>query len=245
MRSGDNAADGERTFRLAFPKERAVEFRFASKRRKLIAGIDKIGSHHGYWKGDGDLTRFCNFTTRRIDHDAAGRGICIRYLFRLLFVLRRCCRRQTDCENEDETAKQGETGISPIRRLAHSPIHFHYRSGANSRIRRRSASASCIFPTRRSHCSRSFNATGDSLISRERVCDSIAAAKFARCLSRTPWKNHFAESPGSSSVAMRACSSASFACPKLFRSCAASKCASADLSLIASAARASARARVN
>ena len=77
MRAGDDAGDGERAFRLAFPKERAVEFRFASKRRKLIAGIDKIGSHHGYWKGDGDLTRFCNFTTRRIDHDAAGIGLGI------------------------------------------------------------------------------------------------------------------------------------------------------------------------
>ena len=37
MRTGDDAADGERALRLAFPKERAVEFRFASKRRKLIA----------------------------------------------------------------------------------------------------------------------------------------------------------------------------------------------------------------
>ena len=58
MRAGDHAANGERAFRLAFPKERAVEFRFAVKRRRLIADIDKIRSHHRRWKRDRDLTSF-------------------------------------------------------------------------------------------------------------------------------------------------------------------------------------------
>ena len=30
--ASDDAADGERAFRLAFPKKRAVQFRFANKR---------------------------------------------------------------------------------------------------------------------------------------------------------------------------------------------------------------------
>ena len=61
MRAGDNAADGKRALCLAFPKERAVEFRFANKWRGLIADIDKLGSHHRYWKRDCDLTPFCDW----------------------------------------------------------------------------------------------------------------------------------------------------------------------------------------
>ena len=93
---------------------------------------------------------------------------------------------------------------------------------------------------RRSHCSRSLSAMRDSLISIERVCDAMAPVKSARCRSITPRKNHFVGSLGSNSVAMRACNSASFSRSNASRSRAASKCAAADLSLINSAAFASA-----
>ena len=79
---------------------------------------------------------------------------------------------------------------------------------------------------RRSHCSRSLNATSDSRIPSERVCDSIAAAKSARCrFEDTP------EIPLHRIVRIQLRRDASLLqCvslpwPKPSRSCAASKCA--------------------
>ena len=152
---------------------------------------------------------------------------------------RRRRKKQETAGCEPEKQKKG---LAPFE---NSPVHLGDYLAFSSWIRRRSASASAVFPIRRSHCSRSVNATSDSLISIERVCDATAPAKSARCRSRTPGRTTYLNHRGSNSVAVRACNSASFFRSRPFRSCAASKCAAADLSLIASAAFASARASVN
>ena len=119
-------------------------------------------------------------------------------LFFLFFVLRetRACQGDNEDAREKEresgNRRMGEWANSPFRCFSDSPIHSHY-CGASSWIRRRSASASAVFPMRRSHCSRSLNATSDSLISIERVCDATAPAKSARCRSRVPRKNQMFE----------------------------------------------------
>src|SRR4029078_12209541 len=97
MFPSDDAADGERALRLAFPEKRAVEFRFANKRRRLIADIDKIGRDYRHWKRDCDLTPFCDFPTRGLDPDAAGIGPGILG-FLILSVLSAPCSRQVNGE---------------------------------------------------------------------------------------------------------------------------------------------------
>src|SRR5215471_6524140 len=235
-RFGHDTAHGENAFGLTFPEKRAVELRLADKRAWLITNIDQVGGHHRHGKGDSDRVAVGNLSARWLDNDAPGIRFRVRYFLVLFFVSLRSCQggRRTKCDT---------ACYEKQHRYLQSPAQLIY--GLISLIRRRSASASATFPMRRWHCSRSLKATSDSLISIERVCDVTAPAKSARCFSITPRKNHLVESFGSSSVAIRACNSASFWRSKASRTRAASNCAAADLSSIANAAFASAKESVN
>src|SRR5215471_4588517 len=212
-RSGHDATHCENAFGLTLPEKRAVELRLADERAWLITNIDEIGGNHRDGKRDRDRVALGNLSVRRLDHNAAGIRFCIRWLF-FLVVLSKCRGREANNQGADneqcETAKCGRGLGAPTDRRAKAaptfpewPVH-HFR-GASCWIRRRSASASAVFPMRRWHCSRSVNATSDSLISIDLVWDATAAGKSARCRSRTPRKNQMFESWGSNSVAMRAC----------------------------------------
>src|ERR1700758_1388513 len=235
-RFGHDAAHGENALGLTFPKKRALELRLAGKRAWLITNIDEVRRHHRHGKRDSDRVALGNPSARWLDNDATGIRSRVRRFFFLFFVGIRSCQggRRTECHTARYETQHG---------YWESPAHPIY--GLISLIRRRSASASATFPMRRSHCSRSLSATNDSLISIERVCDVTAPAKSARCLSSTPRKNHFVESFGSSSVAIRACNSASFSRSNASRTRAVSNCTAADLSSIAKAAFVSAKESVN
>src|SRR5215211_4768259 len=86
-RFGHDAAHRENAFGLTFPEKRAVELRLGYKRAWLITNIDEVGSDHGDGKRDRDRVALGNFSPRRLEHNAAGIGFCIRYFF-LFFVLR-------------------------------------------------------------------------------------------------------------------------------------------------------------
>ena len=167
VRAGHDCLHRKHAFGLAFPKKCSLDFRFAYERRCLIACINPICRHHRDGKGDRDFIARRDRSLRWLDDDSACIRFCVRRWF--LFVFLADCSRQTnECENEKE------------RRA------FHRRGGSSSLCRRRSASASCTFPMRRSASSRAFNATADSRMASERVCDSTAAEKLARCASRRP-----------------------------------------------------------
>ena len=84
--ASDDSAHREHSFRLAFPKKCAVEFRFADKWRRLITDINEISRHHRYGKRDGNRITLTNLSTRWINGDPAGIGLCIRYFLFLLLV---------------------------------------------------------------------------------------------------------------------------------------------------------------
>ena len=84
--ASDDSAHSEHAFRLAFPKKGAVEFRLADKRRRLITNIDEISRHHRYGKRDGNRVPLTNLSTRWINGDPAGIGLCVRYFLFLLLV---------------------------------------------------------------------------------------------------------------------------------------------------------------
>src|SRR5207302_4266418 len=81
-----DSADGQHAFGLAFPKKCAVEFRFADKRRRLLTNIDEISRHHRYGKRNGNRVPLTNLSTRWINGDPAGIGLCVRYFLFLLLV---------------------------------------------------------------------------------------------------------------------------------------------------------------
>ena len=159
VRTGDDSADRERAFGLTFPEKRTFEFRRAYKRRRLITYINQIRRNHPHWERDRDRVAFGNFTARRFDNDAARIGLGVRCFFLLIFVRAR----------RGELTEDDRTRCKQAKRYRDWTLHSCY--GPSSRIRRRSASASLIFPIRRSHCSRSLSARSDSLICSERVCD--------------------------------------------------------------------------
>ena len=129
-RTGDNAAHRKHALGLTFPQELAVEFRFADKRRSLIADIDQIGRNHRLRKRDRDLIALANFPSRRFNHNSAGVGFCICGFRLLLFVLRECDRCQAESENANQ--KRYESAKSPVPRFSDSPVHSRYRCGASS-----------------------------------------------------------------------------------------------------------------
>ena len=70
-RAGHDATHRENTFSLTFPKKRAVELRFADERERLIAHIDELGRDHRHRKRDRNRVAFGDFSSRRLNHNAA------------------------------------------------------------------------------------------------------------------------------------------------------------------------------
>src|SRR5882757_3987456 len=108
-RSGHDAAHRENAFGLTFPEKRAVELRLADKRTWLITNIDEVGSDHRNGKRDRNRVALGNFSSRRLDNNAASIGFCIRCFFLLFFILRETRaghgNRQNANQKRNETAK--------------------------------------------------------------------------------------------------------------------------------------------
>src|SRR5262249_16050539 len=128
-RPGHEAAHGENAFGLTFPEKCALELRVADKRAWLITNIDKVGGHHRNGKRDRDRDVLANHSARRVDHNAARIGFCIRFFF--FFVLREGrpshANRQNPTEKQSEWANErmGEWAKSPFLSFSESPIHSH------------------------------------------------------------------------------------------------------------------------
>src|SRR5215472_448296 len=105
-RSGHDAIHCENAFGLTLPEKRSVEFRLADERAWLITNIDEIGGNHRDGKRDRDRVALRNLSVRRLDHNAAGIGFCIRWFF-FLFVLSKC--RGGEAKNQGTDKEQCET----------------------------------------------------------------------------------------------------------------------------------------
>src|SRR6266567_1960537 len=219
--SRDHAFHHKHAFGLALPQKIAFDFRFAHERTRLLAQVDLVCAHHRARKCNREFCARRDLAFARVDHHAARVRVGIRFFL---------ARRRMEVCQADARGKENDDDL------------FHSFVGYNSRMRFRSASALSIWPMRRSQFSRARSASSVSPSFSERVCDSIAAGKSARFASSTPRWYQAAPSFGFNSVALTAWISASFELSNASRSCAASKCAAADLSSIASAARASASA---
>src|SRR4029077_11113413 len=174
-RFGYDTVHRENAFSLTFPEKRAVELRLTDKRAWLITNIDEVGGNHRKGKRDRDGVAFGNLPARRLEHNAAGFGFCIRCFF-LFFFLRETCAGHGNQQNGNEkryamakwrtgdSAKCGRGLSAPTGRRTKAAPTFaewlvHCFCGASCCIRRRSASASAVFPMRRSHCSPFFYVT--------------------------------------------------------------------------------------
>src|SRR4029077_9192996 len=102
--ASDDPADREHSFRLAFPKKSAVEFRFANKWRRLITDVDQVGRDHRYGKSDGNCVALTNLSARRTNRDPAGIRLGVRSFIFFLLVGGRSGqrpRRNRKCETAD------------------------------------------------------------------------------------------------------------------------------------------------
>ena len=119
-RFGHDAAHRENAFSLTFPEKRAVELRLADKRAWLITNIDEVGGDHRDGKRDRDRVAFGDLSARRLDHNAAGIGFCIRCFFFLFFVLREGCDSDAKRENTRERNENASASFSANGALVRS-----------------------------------------------------------------------------------------------------------------------------